>query len=350
LTRFRKAGFLPADAINRAGLSMKVCIFGVGAVAGVAGARMARAGVDGMSFVARGAHLDAIRKKGLTVRDRSGEWTVQVEATDDTTALGVQDVVIIGLKAHTVAAALPQIAPLLGPETVVVPTLNGVPWWYFHGLAGDWPSPHLDSVDPGGRIWQSLGPERAVGCVVYIGSNIPEPGTIEHNNGGTYVVGEPNGNTRDRTRQISELFLKAGLKSPVSDDIRDEVWTKLWGNLSVNPLSVLSEADCYALADDPGTAAAIAGMMREAAAVAASIGSRSVLDTEDRLAAMRALGPIKTSMLQDYEAGKSIELDALLGVICELGRRAGIETPRCDIVYALTRFKAQRAGCYTALR
>lgn len=329
---------------------MKVCIFGVGAVAGVAGARMARAGIENLSFVARGPHLDAIRRKGLTVRDRAGDWTVSVNATDDTNALGVQDVVILGLKAHTVAAALPQIAPLIGPDTTIVPTVNGIPWWYFHGLEGDWPSPHLDSVDPGGRIWQALGPERTVGCVVYIASNIPEPGCIEHNNGGTYVVGEPDGDTRARTRQVSELFVAAGLKSPIADDIRTEVWTKLWGNLSGNPMSVLCEATCDDLATHPGTSLVIAGMMREASAVAAAVGGKVAADTDDRLEALRALGPIKTSMLQDYEAGKTIELDALLGAICELGRRAGIETPRCDVVYALTRFKAERAGCYTPLR
>lgn len=328
---------------------MKICIFGVGAVAGVAGARMARAGIDGMSFVARGPHLEAIQQRGLTVRDRSGAWTVQVNATDNTEALGEQDIVILGLKAHTVADALPQIAPLIGPNTTVVPTVNGIPWWYFHGLDDNGASPYLDSVDPDGRIWNALGPERAVGCVVYIGSNIPEPGTIEHNNGGTYVVGEPDGQTRDRTQQVSELFIAAGLKSPVRDDIRTEVWTKLWGNLSVNPISVICEADCQALADDPGTAKVISDMMREASTVSASVGSNAALDTEDRLAAMRALGPIKTSMLQDYEAGKTIELDALLGVICELGKRAGIETPRCDTVYGLARFKAERAGCYTPL-
>ena len=177
----------------------------------------------------------------MTSRGRSGAWTVEVNATDDTELLGVQDVVILGLKAHTVTAALPQIAPLIGPDTTVVPTVNGIPWWYFHGLDGDWPSPHLDSVDPGGKIWQALGPERAVGCVVYIGSNVPEPGTIEHNNGGTYIVGEPDGNTRARTRQVAGLFQAADLKSTIADDIRTEVWTKLWGNLSGNPISEVAE-------------------------------------------------------------------------------------------------------------
>jgi 2-dehydropantoate 2-reductase len=325
---------------------MKVCIFGVGAVAGLAGARMARAGVTDISFVARGAHLDAIRRKGLTVRDRSGAWTVPVAATDDTRALGVQDVLVLGLKAHTIAPALAQIAPLIGPHTVVVPTLNGIPWWYFHGLPGERPKQHLDSVDPGGRIWSGLGPERAVGCVVYVGSNIPEPGTIEHNNGGIYVVGEPSGGASDRAARVSELFKAGGLKSPVAEDIRGEVWAKLWGNLTGNPLSVLCEANCDALALDPGVAQAMADMMREAARVAAVNGCTAEPDIAAKLESFVRLGPIKTSMLQDYEAGKTIELDALLGVICELGTLAGIETPRCDLVYALTRLKASLAGRY----
>lgn len=329
---------------------MKVCIFGVGAVAGVAGARMARGGVKGLSFIARGAHLDAIRSKGLTVRDASGEWTVDVHATDDTAALGAQDVVIMGLKAHTVAPALPQIAPLLGPDTVVVHTVNGIPWWYFHGLTDTPPKRHLDSVDPGGRIWRELGPERALGCVVYIGSNIPAPGTIEHNNGGIYVIGEPAGGRSDRAQRVAALFEAGGLDCPVVDDIRAEVWKKLWGNLSVNPVSVLAEANCDALANDPDTAHTLAAMMREAHAVATAIGAGVALDVEDRLQAMRDLGPIKTSMLQDYHAGKSIELDALLGVICELGRMAGVATPQCDDVYARVRAKAERAGCYAPLR
>jgi len=325
---------------------MKTCIFGVGAVAGVAGARMARGGVEDLSFVARGAHLDAMRRKGLTVRDPSGEWTVAVNATDDTAALGVQDVVILGLKAHTIADALPQIAPLLGPETVVVPTINGIPWWYFHGLPDAASGPHLDSVDPGGRIWNALRPERALGCIVYVGSNVPEPGVIEHNNGGIYIIGEPAGEPGDRTASVAALFQTAGLDCPVVDDIRAEVWKKLWGNLSVNPVSVLCEANCDDLGNDAGVAAMMGEMMEEAAAVAAAAGSDAVPDVPDRLQAIRDLGPIKTSMLQDFDVGRAIELDPLLGVICELGRKAGIATPRCGAVYALTRFKAERAGCY----
>ena len=329
---------------------MKVCIFGVGAVAGVAGARMARSGMDGLSFVARGPHLDAIRRNGLTVRDRSGAWSVPVHATDDTASLGVQDVVIMGLKAHTIAAALDQVAPLIGQETVIVPTLNGIPWWYFHGLTGDWPKRHLDSVDPGGRIWRALGPERVIGCVVYIGSNIPEPGTIEHNNGGLYVVGEPDHSRSDRAARVSALFTAGGLQSRVADDIHTEVWGKLWGNLGGNPLSVLCDAGCDALVLDAGVGQVMADMMREAGRVAAVFGCKVGPNIEEKREAFIRLGPIKSSMLQDFEAGKTIELDALLGVIGELGRLAGIATSQCDLVYALTRLKATLAGRYAPPR
>jgi 2-dehydropantoate 2-reductase len=329
---------------------MKVCIFGVGAVAGLAGARMARSGMDGLSFVARGAHLDAIRRKGLTVRDQSGEWTVQVHATGDTASLGVQDVVIMGLKAHTIAAALDQVAPLIGPDTVIVPTLNGIPWWYFHGLPGDWPERHLDSVDPGGRIWRALGPERALGCVVYVGSNIPEPGMIEHNNGGIYVIGEPDHSKSDRAARVAALFTAGGLRSHVADDIHAEIWGKLWGNLTGNPLSVLCRAGCDALVIDRDVGQVMADMMREAASVAAANGCTAGPDIEEKLDSFLRLGPIKSSMLQDFEAGKTIELDALLGVVGELGRLAGIATPKCDLIYALTRLAATLAGCYTPPR
>lgn len=326
---------------------MKICIFGVGAVAGLAGARMIRGGVESVSLVARGPHLEAIQAKGLTVRDRDGEWTVQAPATDDTASLGVQDVVVLGLKAHTVRHALDQLKPLIGPDTVVVPTLNGIPWWYFHGLPGEWPKRHLDTVDPDGRIWQAIGPEKALGCVVYVASNIPEPGVIEHNNGGTYVVGEPDCSQSARGKRVVELFNAGGLRSHLADDIRVEVWTKLWGNLSGNPMSVLCEADCLALVEDAEVRQIMVDMMAEAHRVAQASGCSVSLDIEDRLDAFRRLGPIKTSMLQDYESEKTIELDALLGVIGELGRLAGIDTPNCDLIHSLTRLKAAGKGRYT---
>lgn len=326
---------------------MKICIFGAGAVAGLAGARMARAGVEGLSIVARGAHLQAIRANGLTVRDREGTWTVDIPATDDTATLGVQDVVLLGLKAHTVSAALDQIRPLLGAETVVVPTINGIPWWYFHALPGDWPTRHLDSVDPGGRIWNALGATRALGCVVYIASNIPEPGVIEHNNGRTYIVGEPDGSRSERAERVAALFTAGGLESPVSENIRAEVWSKLWGNLSGNPISVMCDILCDAMVRDEALRELVRGMMREAHAVSKASGVDIDIDIDYRLGLFEKLGPVKTSMLQDFRAGKAIELDALLGAVCELGRLGGVETPQCDAVYALTRAKARAAGCYT---
>lgn len=328
---------------------MKICIFGAGAVAGLAAARMARVGVEGLNVVARGDHLIAIRERGLTVRDRDGEWTVPITATDDTTALGIQDVVIMGLKAHTVGAALDQIAPLIGPDTAVVHMVNGIPWWYFHALPGNWPTPYLDSVDPGGRIAAALGPERAVGCVVYVGANIPEPGVVEHNNGGTYIVGEPDGSHSARAKSVVDLLVRGGLDGILSPDIRRDVWTKLWGNLSGNPMSVLCQANCEQLGQDDEVCGIMGDMMTEAGRVAAASGCDITPDVAERLDTFRQLGTIRTSMLQDFEAGKAIELDALLGVIGELGRRGGVETPTCDMIYALTRLKARAAGCYEPL-
>jgi len=325
---------------------MKICIFGAGAVAGLAAARMARTGTESLSVVARGDHLAAIRDNGLTVRDSDGEWTVPVDATDDTAALGVQDVVVMGLKAHTVGAALDQLAPLIGPDTAIVHTVNGIPWWYFHDLPGDWPTPYLDSVDPGGRIAAALGPEKAVGCVVYVGANIPEPGVVEHNNGGTYIVGEPDGSPSARAKSVVDLLVRSGLDGVLSTDIRRDVWTKLWGNLSGNPMSVLCQANCEQLGTDEDACRIMGDMMMEAGRVAAASGCDIAPDVGERLETFRQLGTIKTSMLQDFESGKAIELDALLGVIGELGRRAGIETPTCDMIYALTRVKARAAGCY----
>ena len=324
---------------------MKTCIFGAGAVAGLAAARIARGGVENLSVVARGDHLAAIQENGLTVR----EWTVPIHAADDTAALGVQDFLIMGLKAHTVGPALGQLAPLIGPQTAVVHMVNGIPWWYFHDLPGTWPTPYLDSVDPGGRIAAALGPEKAVGCVVYVGANIPEPGVVEHNNGGTYIVGEPNGSRSARAQGVVALLTRGGLPGKLSTDIRRDVWTKLWGNLSGNPMSVLCQANCEQLGEDEDVCRIMGNMMTEAGRVAAASGCDITPDIEERLNTFRSLGAIKTSMLQDFDAGKTIELDALLGVICELGGRAGIDTPTCDMVFALTRLKARAAGCYQPL-
>ena len=207
-------------------------------------------------------------------------------------------------------------------------------------------TPYLDTVDPGGRIAAALGPERAVGCVVYVGANIPEPGVVEHNNGGTYIVGEPDGSESARARNVVDFLLRGGLEGILSADIRRDVWTKLWGNLSGNPMSVLCQANCEQLAQDAEVCGIMGDMMTEAGRVAMASGCDITPDVAERLDTFKKLGTIKTSMLQDFEAGKAIELDALLGVICELGRRGAVETPTCDMIYALTRLKARAAGCY----
>ncbi len=326
---------------------MKICVFGAGAVAGLAGARMVRGGVTDISFVARGAHLAAMQANGLTVREPSDEWTVPVYATGDTAALGEQDIVILGLKAHTVSAALPQIEPLIGDSTVVVHTVNGIPWWYSHGLGGDGQDTTLECVDPGGRIRRTIGAEKALGCVVYIACNIPEPGVIEHNRGrATYIVGEPDGSRSDRAERVAALFDAAGLEHEISEDIRGVVWDKLWGNLTGNPMSMLCEAPCDAMVRDPELRRVMGEMIAEAHRAARASGADVAVNIDAKLNTFERLGPIKTSMLQDYEAGKTIELDALLGVITELGRNTGVDTPTCNFVYALTRMKASTAGCY----
>ncbi|MGE4219372.1 MAG: 2-dehydropantoate 2-reductase [Alphaproteobacteria bacterium] len=324
---------------------MKVCIFGAGSVSGMAGARMARAGID-VTLVARGAHLRAIQANGLTIRDQEGGFTVRPPATDDTGALGVQDVVILGVKAHTIAPALPQILPLIGPQTTVVPAINGIPWWYFHALPGPHAGRSLNSVDCGGRIMAAIDPARLLGCVVYVATTIPEPGVIEHGSGGRYVLGEPDGSDSARRHAVSSLFAAAGLTAPLSPDIRTEVWNKLWGNLSGNPLSILTGAHCSGLVDDPDVADVMGRMMREAKGVADAMGTRVDLDVSARLAGFYQVGPFQTSMQQDMAAGRPIELDPILGSVIELAGLFDVPVPLLQTVYSMARQKAELAGCY----
>lgn len=324
---------------------MKVCIFGAGSVSGMAGARMARAGID-VTLVARGAHLRAIRDRGLTVRDAAGDFTVHPAATDDTAGLGVQDVLVLGLKAHTIAPALPQILPLVGPQTTVVPVINGIPWWYFHALPGRHAGRSLDSVDFGGRIMAAIDPARVLGCVVHVATTILEPGVIEHGSGGRYILGEPDGSDSARRHAVSALFAAAGLQAPLSPDIRADVWTKLWGNLSGNPLSILTGAHCSGLVEDPDVAEVMDRMMREAKTVADAVGVRVELDVAERLAGFHKVGPFQTSMQQDMAAGRPIELDPILGSVIELAQLFEVPVPLLEGVYALARQKAELAGCY----
>ena len=327
-------------------IDMKICVFGAGAVAGILAGRLLKSETD-ISIVARGAHLAAIQEKGLTVRDRDGEWTVPANATDDTSALGIQNLLIVGLKAHTVTPALDQMAPLIGPETTVMHIVNGIPWWFFYGLEGKQPADHLECVDPGGRILNTFGREKALGCVVHIASNVPEPGVVEHNAGGTFFIGEPDNSESERLTAIVDALGQSGLRMRATTDIRSEVWGKLWANITGNPVSVLLEASFGDMFGEPAVRDVMAKIIKEAATVARAYGSKADVDIEARLDGLASLGKAKSSTLQDFEAGKSIEVDALVGSVSELARLAKIETPTIDLIYALTRQKAKVAGLYS---
>ena len=335
---------------------MKITIFGVGAVAGFVAGRLARIG-HAPVLIARGDRLDAYRENGLTLIDLDRETQHQLPATDDTGSLGEQDLVLIGAKAHAIPSAVDQISPLLGSETTVVPMINGIPFWYFHGVSGDWPKRHLDAVDPGGRAWLGLGVERVLGCVVYVMNTSPSPGVIQnHGQEAKFAFGELAGNNTGRIEEVSSLFRDAGFDAPVSDDIRRDLWVKLWGNLSGNSISAIAEGTCSVLGADPEIRSIMAEMMRESVAVAAAYGVELAADAAEledgiarRIEYFRNLGDVPTSMLQDYQSGRTLELDPIVGAVREMGEMAGVPTPTIDTIYALARKKAEVKKLYRPL-
>ena len=324
---------------------MKVCIYGAGAIGGFLGAELALNGV-GVTLIARGPHLRAMQEKGL-VLVRGGETRVaRVACTDDPAEAGPQDYVIVTLKAHSVPAAVPAMQPLLGPDTAVVMAVNGIPWWYFYGAEGPWRDHRVESVDPDGRQWDGIGPQRAIGCVVYPAAEVVEPGVIRHHEGDRFTLGEPSGERTERVARLSEALIAAGFKSPVRPRIREEIWIKLWGNLAFNPISALTGAMLDAICTTPDTRALAKAMMLEAQAVAEALGIRFPIDVEKRLDGAAQVGAHKTSMLQDLERGRPMEIDALVASVAELGRLVGVPTPQIDAVLALIRMRARLAGCY----
>jgi 2-dehydropantoate 2-reductase len=322
---------------------VKICVYGAGAIGGLIGGHLARTGED-VTLLARGEHLAAMRAKGLSITDMSGAFTVKPRLTDDPADVGPQDCVIVALKAHQVAGIADRMAPLLGPETAVVTAANGVPWWYFHGLEGPLRDRRLSSVDPDGKLWNLIGPQRAVGCVVYPAAEITAPGQIRHIENDRLTLGEPDGSKSDRAARLSRALIACGFKSPVKTDIRTEIWVKLWGNVAFNPISALTGATLKAICEDAGTRAAARAIMNEAEAVAAKLGIRMPIDVESRIDGAASVGEHKTSMLQDFERGRPIELDAIVGAVAELGDIVGVNTPMIDAIYALTRSKAIAAG------
>ena len=326
---------------------MRICIFGSGATGGYLGHGLARAGAE-VSLVARGAHLDAIKRNGLALDIKGERRMVHAPATDDPSTLGPQDFVIVALKAHSVPAAVPSMAPLLGPETAIVTAMNGIPYWYFYEHGDRLRNTVLESIDPGGAQWKGLGPERAIGCIVYPATEVIEPGVIKHVYGDKFPIGEPTGERSRRVLRLADALISAGFDAPILDDIRDEMWLKLWGALSFNPISALTHATLDVIASDPGSRSVARAMMSEAQAIAERLGVKFRVDLERRIDGAGRVGAHKTSMLQDLERGRPMEIDALVTSVQEIGRLVGVETPTLDAVLALVRQRAKVAGLYPA--
>jgi 2-dehydropantoate 2-reductase len=319
----------------------RVCIFGAGAIGGYIASRLAKAGEVEVSLVARGPHLAAMKANGLTLKQGGETFTVHPRLAERGAELGPQDFVIVTTKAQALTVALDAIVPLLGPDTAIVFAQNGLPWWYFYKHGGPHEGRRVESVDPGGLIWARLGPERAIGTVVWQAAELEAPGIVVHGYGDRMPVGEPSGEATPRVERLSRLLTAAGLKSPVKPKIRNEIWLKLWGNLSFNPISVLTNGTLAELAADPGTARVIAQMMEEARAVAEGLGIIFPVSASERVAMAAKVGQHRTSMLQDVDARRPTELDALLLAVIELASLQGIATPTLQIVYDLAKFRSQ---------
>jgi 2-dehydropantoate 2-reductase len=323
---------------------MRICIYGAGAIGGSLGVQLALAGED-VTLIARGPHLDAMRRNGVRLLIDGAERAAHPLCTDDPAAAGVQDFVIITLKAHSVPAIVDAMQPLFGPETAVVWAVNGVPWWYFYSLDPPGQERRLEAVDPGGHQWSRIGPQRIIGCVVYPAAEVVEPGVIQHLEGNRYTLGEPDGRKTERVERLARALIRAGFRAPVRR-VRDEIWVKLWGNLSFNPISSLTLATLDVIATDPGTRAIAKAMMLEAQAIGEQLGVRFPVGVEQRIDGAAAVGAHRTSMLQDLEKGRPMEIDAIVTAVQEMGRLVGVPTPTIDTVLALVQQRARAAGTY----
>ena len=325
---------------------MKICIFGAGAIGGLMAARLAAKGEVDVTVIARGPHLAAMQANGLKLISDGQETVVHPRCVASAAEAGPQDYVVITLKAPALAAAAAQMQPLIGEGTTIVSAVNGVPWWYFHKLAGPHEGRRVESVDPTGEVGRLLPPEKVLGCIIYPAAEVPEPGVIEHTYGDRFTLGEPDGSRSDRAMALSAALSAAGFKAPVRPKIRDEIWVKLWGNLAFNPLSALTTATLDVITGDAELRAVCRQMMLEAQAVAEALGVRFAIDVDKRIAGGAEVGAHKTSMLQDLERGRPMEVDALLGSVVELAGITGLPAPTCRTVLALLRTRARLAGCY----
>ena len=323
---------------------MKIASYGAGAIGGYLGVQLALAGED-VTLIARGPHLAAMKRDGLKLKIEGETRVAHPFCTEDPAEAGPQDYVIIALKAHSVPAVAAKMMPLFGPETAVVTAQNGIPWWYFYGLEGPWRDRRIESVDPGGVLWDTLRPERAIGCVVYASTEIVAPGVVEHLSSNRFQLGEPDGSKSARGERLSKAMAKAGFKAPLRPNIRDEIWLKLLGNASFNPISVLTHATLEQMVNDDGVRPVVAALMGEAKAVGEALGANFGLEIETRIRRAGEVGAHKTSMLQDLEAKRPMELDALVASIVELGDLTNVPTPFLHAVLALARLRGRTAGC-----
>lgn len=316
---------------------MKFAVVGAGAIGGYLGAKLALAGEE-VTFIARNRNLEAIRANGfkLILEDGREEHAASAKAVQHMAEAGPQDVVLLTVKAHQVGDLLPDLRALFGPNTMVVTMINGIPWWYFHKLPGAHEGMGLDSVDPGGRLAAHIEPERIIGSVVYPAAELVAPGVVKLIEGNRFTLGELDGSRSERISALSEVMMRAGFKAPVAKDIRSEIWVKLWGNLSFNPISALTHATLEDICRYPATRTLATRMMTEAQGVAEALGVRFKITLEQRIAGAEAVGAHKTSMLQDVEHGRALELEALVGSVVELGRITGQPTPTIEAVYAAT--------------
>ena len=313
---------------------MKICVVGAGAIGGYMAVRLAQAGHQ-VSVIARGPHLAAIRARGLRLLEAERELVAgDLAATDRIPDLGPHDLVLLALKAHQIAPVVDDLPVLFGADSVMVTLQNGIPWWYFQKLGGEYAGRVVETVDPGGVLLGAIDPDRIIGCIAYPAAIVAEPGVIRLVEGNRFPVGELDGSLSDRVRSVSELFAGAGFKSRVLEDIRSEIWLKLWGNLTFNPISALTHATLVDICRFPGTRALAAAMMTEAQAVGERLGAGFRVPLERRIAGAESVGKHKTSMLQDVEAGKPLEVDGMLGVVVELAEMTGVDVPTLRAIHA----------------
>jgi len=323
----------------------RVCVVGAGAIGTFIGTHLARSGAD-VSVLARGATAAALRAHGFRFEEGGAVLTAPVRVTEETAALGPQELVVLAVKGPSLSGLAEQVRPLLGPETMVLTAMNGVPWWFFHGLGGPHEGAAVQSVDPAGRIARAIRVRHVIGCVVHATCSVREPGLVRHGFGRGLIIGEPGGGVSGRVSALADRLTAAGFETTVSKRIQADVWYKLWGNMTMNPMSALTGATCDRLLDDPFLDRFTLAIMAEAAAIGDRIGCPIHQSGEERNAVTRKLGAFKTSMLQDVEAGKPLEIDGLLTAVSEIGRRVSVPTPNTDALLGLTRVFAAGRGLY----